>query len=592
MSQEVKVQTVPEITFTISFSSETKTLKLPKDAISIIRLKSEINLLFPSISNQEWTLCQQDNVTAINHYILSQITEIYNNQLNLTIKLGTDNDNKDNDEESMQPVIIDIGSYSTKAGFSGKNTITCELPTKIGKPRHVGVMVGMAVKSGAAYVGGSPCIGFSVGGAKDINNFRDALKQNIVPKLSSITYTGIFYNYYFETQNNVFNQDKTTTKMTDKNDMIENDNNETKSQQTKQTNKDGNIQFEGDLFYPSYCYAKCKPLEYFSDNNDENDEKTNNIFDYYITCGLNSNIKQTDFKRNTLNLVIVLDISGSMGSAFTSKRSSNNTGSKRSKMQIANQCLCNLLNYLDDNDRFGLVLFDSEAIVFQKLEMVKNIDLKNLKMRIKSEIKDRGGTNLECGYLKAKELLDGINVNEDNIVRSNRIIYLTDMNPNSGITNKNGLLGLSKTFVENEIYSTFIGIGIDFNTDLVSYINKLEGCNYYSVSSQKQFKKRMNTEFEFMVTPLVFDLSLKLKSEGDSCCIDSVFGSNNDTNENIKQGETLDFEIMNVKTLFPSKKEIGKTKGGLIVIKLKKNGNNESNKLKFEIIVTYKDKFK
>merc|ERR1712087_301066 len=109
-----------------------------------------------------------------------------------------------------------------------------------------------------------------------------------------------------------------------------------------------------------------------------------------------------------------------------------------------------------------------------------------------------------------------------------------------------------------------IGVGIDFNTDLVSYITKLSGCNYYAVKSEKEFKQRMDTEFEFMVTPLVFDLSLRLKSEGNSCCIDNVFGSgDDDKKKKKKEAETLDFELMNVKTLFPSKTEGGRTKGGI-----------------------------
>ncbi len=48
--------------------------------------------------------------------------------------------------------------------------------------------------------------------------------------------------------------------------------------------------------------------------------------------------------------------------------------------------------------------------------MIKNIDVLQLKNRIKKEIKTRGDTDLECGYLKAKALLDAFNKNEDDIV--------------------------------------------------------------------------------------------------------------------------------------------------------------------------------
>ena len=74
----------------------------------------------------------------------------------------------------------------------------------------------------------------------------------------------------------------------------------------------------------------------------------------------------------------------------------------------------------------------------------------------------------------------------------------------------------------------FIGVGIDFNTKLIEDIIKVEGGNYYSVHSNKEFIKTMNEEFKFMVTPLVYNFVLTLMAEGNSCCIEQVFGSGDD----------------------------------------------------------------
>ena len=58
-----------------------------------------------------------------------------------------------------------------------------------------------------------------------------------------------------------------------------------------------------ELFCPSFSYAvSADPIS----------EKK----EYYLSVGLNSGIKESDFERKDLNLVIVLDISGSMGSPF------------------------------------------------------------------------------------------------------------------------------------------------------------------------------------------------------------------------------------------------------------------------------------
>jgi Ca-activated chloride channel family protein len=45
----------------------------------------------------------------------------------------------------------------------------------------------------------SESLGYSVGGAKDINNFRKNIEHNYLPLTTDITYEGLFYDYYFNT---------------------------------------------------------------------------------------------------------------------------------------------------------------------------------------------------------------------------------------------------------------------------------------------------------------------------------------------------------------------------------------------------------
>jgi len=45
----------------------------------------------------------------------------------------------------------------------------------------------------------SELIGFSTGGAKDTNNFRENIKNGYFPISTDITYNGLFYDYYFDT---------------------------------------------------------------------------------------------------------------------------------------------------------------------------------------------------------------------------------------------------------------------------------------------------------------------------------------------------------------------------------------------------------
>ncbi|MCK5176210.1 MAG: hypothetical protein KAQ92_00665, partial [Candidatus Aenigmarchaeota archaeon] len=152
----------------------------------------------------------------------------------------------------------------------------------------------------------------------------------------------------------------------------------------------------------------------------------------------------------------------------------------------------------------------------------------------------------------------------------NRIIFLTDAMPNIGITSKEGLLGMTGENSENKIYTTFIGIGVDFNTELIEHITKIRGANYYSVHSAKEFQTRMDDEFEYMVTPLVFNLQLNLEAEGYE--IQKVYGS--------PEADEATGQIMKVNTLFPSKSTENETRGGLVLLKLKKTSPDAVLKLK------------
>ncbi len=376
-------------------------------------------------------------------------------------------------------------------------------------------------------------LGFSVGGAKDVGNFRKNIENNYLPLLTDITYEGLFYEYYFDT---------------------------------------GKTETCEKLFCPSYTYAVSK--DPFSQEKE-----------YYLSVGLNSNIKKSDFQRKKLNLIVVLDISGSMSSSFNSyyyDQFGNKTENEldeeedldKTKMQIANESVVALIDHLNDDDRFGMVLFDNTGYIGKPLSKVGDTDMQAIKGHI-LELRPQGGTNFEAGYKQGTELFEEV-LNADQSEYENRIIFLTDAQPNIGILNKEGLLGMTQTNADKKIHTTFIGIGVDFGTELIEAITKIRGSNYYSVHSAKEFKTRMDDEFEYMVTPLVFNLLLNLDAQGYE--IEKVYGS--------PEANEATGQIMKVNTLFPSERKETETKGGIVLLKLKKLSEAASLKLS----VSYEDR--
>lgn len=158
----------------------------------------------------------------------------------------------------------------------------------------------------------------------------------------------------------------------------------------------------------------------------------------------------------------------------------------------------------------------------------------------------------------------------------NRIIVITDAMPNIGKTDTKQFNQLMEIATHKNIFTTFVGVGVDFNPQFVEHsmrsdtlkvkkeILKVRGANYYSVVSADDFRRRLVDEFEYMVTPIVFDLTLKLKSNGFQ--IYEVYG-NPDSNKSTG-------ELMNVNTLFPSAKRDGKTRGGMVLLKLIRIGDD------------------
>jgi len=375
-----------------------------------------------------------------------------------------------------------------------------------------------------------PSIGLSAGGAKDISSFRENINNSYLPLPSDLTYEGLFYDYYFET---------------------------------------GAAQECNKLFCPSYSYALSR--DPFSGERQ-----------YYLSLGLNSGIK--DFQRKKLNLVVVLDYSGSMGSPFDQyyydrfgnmvEVDPSGQESSKTKMEIADESVVALLDHLHPDDRFGMVIFSDEAFLLDPLTDMADKKPDRLKSSILG-IRETYGTNMEAGMEAGTAQFDRL-LPQGGSDYENRIIFLTDAMPNLGETGDLPLYRMLEENARKGIYTTFIGIGVDFNSELVEGITKIRGANYYSVHSAQEFRQRMDDEFDFMVTPLVFDLRLNLDAPGYE--IEKVYGS--------PEADLATGDLMKVNTLFPSQAEEGAVRGGAILVKLAKL----SDQGKIRLSASYEDR--
>ncbi|PSQ15231.1 hypothetical protein BRD00_14710 [Halobacteriales archaeon QS_8_69_26] len=355
--------------------------------------------------------------------------------------------------------------------------------------------------------GSAEDVGFAAGGAKDVNAFRRNVEEGYLPLPSSLSYEGLFYDYYFDT---------------------------------------GGAGECSDLFCPRYSPGVT-------------DDPLSGETERYLTVGLDSGLDAAEFERKKLNLVVVLDVSGSMSASFDEyyyDRYGNKQEietSEKPKMEVAKEAVADMTTHLTADDRFGMVTFNNSSQVAKPLRRVGETDMDAIRGHIREDLVAGGGTNMAAGIGRASEMLSeyGENVSE----YETRIVFLTDAMPNMGTTSEDGLRSMLSDDAADNVHTTFVGVGVDFNTEVIDAITSIRGANYYSVHSADEFERRLNEEFEYMVTPLVFDLEVELDGEGYE--LREVYGTS--------AAEESTGRVLYANTLFPSPATEGETRGGVIL---------------------------
>jgi len=354
-------------------------------------------------------------------------------------------------------------------------------------------------------------LGFATGGAKDVQNFRDHITEGLLPHRDAVTYEGLFYDYYFDT---------------------------------------GDRRDRDSLFYPTYSQAiTAHPLT---------GER-----EHYISVGLASNLPEEMLERPPLDLVAVVDVSGSMDSVFTEyyydkhgrQRDAEGDPTTR-KIEAARDALAALTEHLRPEDRIGVVLYNDQTKVAKPIRGVQETDMDAVRDAIR-ELEATGSTDMEAGFHTAVDHLTS-HAQTERDDRESRVLFFTDAMPNEGGTTVDALATAFGDAAAEGVLTSFIGVGIDANPELVDALSGIRGANHYFMQSADEFADRMVEEFPYMVTPLVFDITLTVEGEGYD--IDAVYGSPN--------ADATTGDVMQVETLFPSPSDDGKSRGGVVLVKI------------------------
>jgi Ca-activated chloride channel family protein len=193
-------------------------------------------------------------------------------------------------------------------------------------------------------------------------------------------------------------------------------------------------------------------------------------------------------RRTPLNLAVVLDKSGSM------------TGAKLEKTK---QAAMQLVDRLTPNDIFSLVIFSDHAEVLVSAQKVEDKD--SLKEKIES-IEAGGSTALYAGVKMGADQLQEFFSEK----RINRVILLSDGLANVGPSSPRQLRQLGSNLSEKGISVTTIGVGDDYNEDLMAGLAEASDANYYYVQDTEKLPEIFAKELGEMLAVAARDVRIEI----------------------------------------------------------------------------------
>ena len=207
-----------------------------------------------------------------------------------------------------------------------------------------------------------------------------------------------------------------------------------------------------------------------------------------VKIDLNAISDRQKHRRTPLNLAGGLDRSGSMTGA---------------KLEKAKQAALQLVDRLTSRDVFSLVVYSDEARVLAPAQRVE--DKEALKDKI-AGIEAGGSTALHAGVKtgarQIQEYFSG--------KRINRVILLSDGLANVGPSSTRDLRRLGHELADSGIAVTTIGVGDDYNEDLMAALAEASDANYYYVQDTENLPEIFAKELGELLTVAAREIHIEI----------------------------------------------------------------------------------
>lgn len=204
-----------------------------------------------------------------------------------------------------------------------------------------------------------------------------------------------------------------------------------------------------------------------------------------------SNIDSATWSRQPLNLVAVVDKSGSMSGE---------------PLELVRQSLRQVVGQMRDGDQLAIVLYGETSHVHLAPTPIAGGGRKAALDAI-DDIQSSGSTYMEeglkVGYATAF-------ASEKAFRGNTRLMLFTDEQPNVGATDAGSFMGMAEAASRRGIGLTTIGVGVQFGGELGMKISSVRGGNLYFLGDEEEVKSVFEKNLDTMVSELAHDVRITL----------------------------------------------------------------------------------
>jgi Ca-activated chloride channel family protein len=212
-----------------------------------------------------------------------------------------------------------------------------------------------------------------------------------------------------------------------------------------------------------------------------------------VGLGFDSGVDAKTWKRAPLNLVAVVDKSGSMQGA---------------PLMRVRESLHQILEQLRPGDQLSIVLYGDRS--YRHLEPTVVGDKRAAIRQAIDAIESAGATNMEAGLKVGYETAFA---SKDGFKGVTRVMLFTDEQPNVGRTDAASFMGMAREASNKGIGLTTIGVGTQFDAPLATKVSSVRGGNLYFLRDKADVESVFAAKLDTMVSELAYDLTLTVKPQ-------------------------------------------------------------------------------